>query len=95
MRIPGRITAMWIDSLTNDDLLLAETRLKKVFARMERVEKGRLGGAYDLMRGHAELMSAWDRWSRVNAAIRARGLTPTRVRPTPSVSHAAVEMPVA
>ena len=95
MRIPGRITAMWIDSLTNDDLLLAETRLKKVFARMERVEKGRLGGAYDLMRGHAELMSAWDRWSRVNAAIRSRGLTPTRVRPTPSGSHVAVELPTA
>ena len=81
MRIPGRITATWIDSLTNDDLLVAETRLKKVFAVRERVEKSRLGGAYDLMRGDAELMSAWDRWSRVNSAIRVRGLTPNRVRP--------------
>lgn len=90
MRIPGRITATWIDSLTNDDLLLAETRLKKVFAVRERVEKHRLGGAYDLMRGDAELMSAWDRWSRVNSAIRTRGLTPNRVRPTPR-SSAAVE----
>ena len=91
MRIPGRITAMWIDSLTNDDLLLAETRLKKVFAVRERVEKGRLGGAYDLMRGDAELMSAWDRWSRVNSAIRTRGLTPNRVRPVTSGSNVVVE----
>ena len=81
MRIPGRITATWIDSLTNDDLLMAETRLKKVFAVRERVEKSKLGGAYDLMRGDAELMSAWDRWSRVNSAIRVRGLTPNRPRP--------------
>ena len=91
MRIPGRITAVWIDSLTNDDLLLAETRLKKVFAVRERVEKGRLGGAYDLMRGDAELMSAWDRWSRVNSAIRTRGLTPNRVRPVTAGSSAVVE----
>jgi len=89
MRIPGRITAMWIDSLTNDDLLTAESRLKKVFARIERVEKGRLGGAYDLMRGHADLMSAWDRWTRVNAATRSRGLTPLKVAaPTPRSSVA-------
>lgn len=93
MRIPGRITAMWIDSLTNDDLLMAESRLKKVFAQRERVEKGRLGGAYDLMRGDAELMSAWDRWTRVNSAIRTRGLTPSRVRPVTS-SHEAIEQPV-
>ena len=93
MRIPGRITATGIDSLTNAALRTAETRLKTVFAVRERVETSKLGGAYDLMRGDAELMSAWDRWTRVNSAIRTRGLTPSRVRPVTS-SHEAIEQPV-
>ena len=78
MRVPPRITATWIDSLTDDNLLLAELRLKTAFAKEERAEKKRTGRAYDLMRGPAELMLAWDRWSRVNAAARGRKLNPTR-----------------
>ena len=46
------------------------------------------------MRGDAELMSAWDRWSRVNAAIRVRGLTPNRPRPA-SHPAAAEQRPTA
>lgn len=79
MRVPPRITATWIDSLSDENLLLAELRLKNAFAKEERAEKRRLGRAYDLMRGPAELMLAWDRWSRVNAATRTRKLNPTRV----------------
>ena len=79
MRVPPRITATWIDSLSDENLLLAELRLKNAFAKEERAEKRRLGLAYDLMRGPAELMLAWDRWSRVNAATRTRKLNPTRV----------------
>ena len=79
MRVPPRITATWIDSLTDDNLLLAELRLKNAFAKEERAEKRRQGRAYDLMRGPAELLLAWDRWSRVNAATRGRKLNPTRV----------------
>ena len=78
MRVPPRITATWIDSLTDDNLLLAELRLKTAFAKEERAETKRTGRAYDLMRGPAELMLAWDRWSRVNAAARGRKLNPTR-----------------
>ena len=36
------------------------------------------GEAYALMRGSEELMLAWDRWTRVNGATRARGLHPAR-----------------
>ena len=79
MRVPPRITATWIDSLSDENLLLAELRLKNAFAKEERAEKRRLGRAYDLMRVPAELMLAWDRWSRVNAATRTRKLNPTRV----------------
>jgi hypothetical protein len=79
MRVPSRITATWIDSLTDDNLLVAESRLKSAFAKEERAEKKRVGRAYDLMRGPAELMLAWDRWSRVNAATRGRKLNPNRV----------------
>jgi hypothetical protein len=79
MRVPSRITATWIDSLTNDNLLVAESRLKSAFAKEERAEKKRTGRSYDLMRGPAELMLAWDRWSRVNAAARGRKLNPNRV----------------
>jgi hypothetical protein len=79
MRVPPRITATWIDSLSDENLLLAELRLKNAFAKEERAEKRRLGRAYDLMRGPAELLLAWDRWSRVNAATRTRKLNPTRV----------------
>ena len=79
MRVPPRITATWIDSLSDENLLLAELRLKNAVAKEERAEKRRLGRAYDLMRGPAELMLAWDRWSRVNAATRTRKLNPTRV----------------
>jgi len=78
MRVPPRITAIWIDSLTDDNLLLAESRLKSALAKEERAEKRRVGSAYDLMRGPAELMLAWDRWSRVNAAARIRKLNPNR-----------------
>lgn len=78
MTLPARITGDWMDSLTNDDLLVAESTLHQAFSALDREERARTGTKYELMRGPAELMSAWDRWSRVNTATRARGLHPRR-----------------
>lgn len=79
MKMPEYITAQWIDSLTDDTLLTVDQLLHKAFTRIESAEKARLGSAYNLMRGPAELMTAWDRWTRVNSAARARRLSPRRV----------------
>jgi hypothetical protein len=78
MQLPERPTADWIDSLTDRDLLLAESRLHATFFALEREQKALLGAKYDLMRGPAELMAAWDHWTRVNTATRSRGLNPSR-----------------
>jgi hypothetical protein len=82
MQLPERPTAAWIDSLTDYDLLLAESNMGETFFAMEREQKALLGAKYDLMRGDAELLAAWDRWSRVNTAARSRGLNPRRKRVT-------------
>jgi hypothetical protein len=78
MEMPERITGKWIDSLGDEKLLQAEAALHKVFSKLDGQERKRLGNAYDLMRGPAELMSAWDRWTRVNTETRSRGLNPQR-----------------
>ena len=80
MQLPERPTAAWIDSLTDSDLLLAESSMHDTFFAMERERKAQLGAKYDLMRGDAELLAAWGRWSRVNTATRSRGLNPRRKR---------------
>ena len=79
MKTPDHITAGWLDSLTDETLLDVDQFLHQAFARLEHEEKTRLGNAYDLMRGPTELMSAWDRWTRVNSAARERRLSPRRV----------------
>ena len=78
MELPERPTAKWMDSLTDSDLLLAESSLHQAFFSLEREQKALLGDKYELMRGPAELMAAWDRWTRVNTATRSRGLNPRR-----------------
>ncbi len=80
MQLPERPTAKWMDSLTDSDLLLAESSLHEAFFSLEREQKALLGAKYELMRGPAELMAAWDRWTRVNTAARSRGLNPRRRR---------------
>ncbi len=74
MRMPERVTSAWIDSLTDGDLVTAESRLHKSFSAMERAQKKLLGAQYELMRGPAELLAAWGSWSRVSTATRVRGL---------------------
>ena len=78
MRVPERITQDWIGGLDDAGLLAAESSLRQLFAAEEATHRRAVGRRYDLMRGPAELIGAWDRWSRVNAAARARKLNPRR-----------------
>jgi hypothetical protein len=76
--VPDRIDGAWIDTLIDADLIDVESRLHSRFAVLERRQKRLRGHKYDLFSGPAELMDAWDRWSRVNNATRVRELTPRR-----------------
>ncbi len=76
--VPDRISMAWIETLTNDDLLDVEARVHAKFNILEKREKKARGDKYQLMRGPAELMDAWDRWSRLHAATRDRSLNPRR-----------------
>jgi hypothetical protein len=78
--VPDHINTTWIGTLTDEDLIAVETRLHERFSVLERREKRLHGGTYQLFRSPADVMDAWDRWSRVNAATRARALNPRRPR---------------
>ena len=70
----------WIETLSNEDLLDVEARVHAKFNVLERREKKERGEKYQLMMrgGSAELMEAWDRWSRILSATRERSLVPIR-----------------
>ena len=76
--LPERISAAWIETLTNDDLLELEARQRGKFDVLVKKEKRLRGDKYDMCRGSAELMNAWDRWSRLSAATRERSLIPLK-----------------
>ena len=78
MKLPQSITRQWLGTLTNDDLMDAESRLHQTLGVLERREKKARGAHYQLLRGPAELLAAWDRWSRVSQAARERGLQARR-----------------
>jgi hypothetical protein len=78
--VPAQINTTWIGTLTDDDLIIVEARLHEQYAVIERREKRAQGAKYHLFRSPADLMTAWDRWSRVNAATRSRSLNPKRPR---------------
>ncbi|MFL5576722.1 MAG: hypothetical protein ACJ79S_12215 [Gemmatimonadaceae bacterium] len=80
MRLPETINFRWIDGLADDALLTAETSLHKKFSTLQAAERKKRGAEFQLMRGSAELLLAWDRWSRVSSAARERGLHLRRVR---------------
>ena len=75
MRVPETISHKWIGALSDTDLVEAEGRLRAQLGVIERREKKVWGGKYELMRGPADLLNAWDRWTRVNRATRERGLS--------------------
>jgi hypothetical protein len=76
--VPDRISLAWIETLSDADLLDVEARVRARFTLLERREKKARGDKYQLMRGPADLMEAWDRWSRINAATRDRSLNPLK-----------------
>lgn len=78
--VPEKISLKWIETLSNEDLLDVEARVHAKFAVLERREKKERGEKYQLMMrgGSAELMEAWDRWSRILSATRERSLVPLR-----------------
>ena len=80
VRVPETITLDWIVSLSDADLVTAESRLSNALGTLERRERNAWGARYELMRGPADLLRAWDRWTRVNRATRERGLRPLRAR---------------
>ena len=84
MKVPEHITGTWMDGLSDADLLLAESRLHKTYTTLESAERKARGEQFALMRGPAELLAAWGRWSRISAYARGRGLhvrrTPKKVR---------------
>jgi hypothetical protein len=78
--VPERISLEWIGTLTDEDLIDIEARLHERFNALERREKNSKGARYDLFRAPADVMAAWDRWSRVSNATRSRSLNPRRTK---------------
>ncbi len=76
--VPERISMTWIESLSDVELIDCEARVHAKFALIERREKKIRGHRYELCRGPADLMDAWDRWSRLHHATRDRSLRPRR-----------------
>ncbi len=76
--VPEVISWGWVTTLSDEDLMDVERRMHAKFTVLERREKKLRGAKYELMRGSAELMAAWDRWSRLSNAMRERSLTVRR-----------------
>ena len=76
--VPEQISRNWIDTLSDEDLVDVEARLHTKFSTLEKREKKARGARFDMMRASAELVDAWDRWSRLLNATRERSLIPRR-----------------
>jgi hypothetical protein len=74
MTVPDRVTADWIATLANGQLMTVESRLHSEFLDEETVEKEKRGDRYTLLQGPAALVNAWLRWQMVNNEARSRGL---------------------
>jgi hypothetical protein len=74
--VPERIDAAWISTLADEDIIAIEARLQARFAILDSREKKLRGQSYNLMRGPADLVLAWDRWSRIRSARQSRKLQP-------------------
>ena len=72
--VPERISRAWIDTLSDEDLVDIEHRLHDRFLTLERREKKSMGARFTMMRAPADLLDAWDRWSRLLNAARERAL---------------------
>lgn len=74
MKYPDRVTADWIATLGNGQLVTAESRLHSEFLDEETQEKERRGDRYALLEGPSALVNAWLRWQLVTNEARSRGL---------------------
>lgn len=76
--VPERISRDWIDTLSDEDLVDVEARLHGKFTVLEKRERKAVGARFTMMRAPADLLDAWDRWSRLLNATRERALVPRR-----------------
>lgn len=76
--VPEQISRNWIDTLSDEDIVDVEARLHTKFATLEKREKKARGARFNMMQASAELLDAWDRWSRLLNATRERSLVPRR-----------------
>ena len=74
MTVPDRVTAGWIATLANGQLVTVESTLHSEFLAHETQEKTRRGDRYTLLQGPAALVNAWLRWQMVSNEARTRGL---------------------
>jgi hypothetical protein len=74
MTIPDRVTAGWIATLANTQLMTIESRLHSEFLDEESLERERRGDRYTLLQGPAALVNAWLKWQMVSNEARSRGL---------------------
>jgi hypothetical protein len=74
MTVPDRVTADWIATLGNKQLVSVETRLHSEFLDEDNQERERRGDRYALLQGPPALVNAWLRWQMVNNEARSRGL---------------------
>ena len=72
MTLPERVTANWIATLGNRQLVTAETQLHKAFLVEEKQERARCGDRYALLQGPPALVNAWLRWQMVTNEARTR-----------------------
>lgn len=72
--VPERISREWIDTLSDQDLVDIEARLHDRFKTLERREKKSMGSRFTMMRAPADLLDAWDKWSRILNVTRERAL---------------------
>lgn len=74
MPIPDRVSADWIATLGDEQLIAAEWQLRGIFQKHETVEKRRRGARYAVLEGPESLVNAWLRWLMVSNEARTRGL---------------------
>jgi hypothetical protein len=74
MTVPDRVTAGWVATLPDSQLMSVESRLHSEFIDEESQEKERRGDRYTLLQGPTALVNAWLRWQMVNNEARSRGL---------------------
>lgn len=82
VKIPDKVSAAWVESLGDAQLISAEATLRKQFAEEESAEKERTGARYSMFRGPATLMAAWTRWLLVSNEAMARRVAVKRRIPT-------------